>query len=139
MLLRGFYESYLHLTRPPLPVRVVVVSIDPVDILFLQILQTQAAAGAVAELPAHVDQAANCEETHEGDHPNEDEPANIFDDDQIKEAEPVGGGKPIWRDNLFAKSKHISFYDLVKRALAEGMGPELAGTHLRTWDIWDSC
>ena len=73
----------------------------------------------------------------------EAEPANIFDDDQVKEAhdqaEPVGGGKPIWRDNLFAKSKHISFYELVKKALAEGMGPELAGTHLRTWDIWDAC
>ena len=69
--------------------------------------------------------------------------ANIFDDGQAHEApdqaDPVGGSKAIWRDNLFAKSDHISFSDLVKRALAEGMGLEFAGSHMRTFDIRDAC
>ena len=70
-------------------------------------------------------------------------PANFYDDGGAEErhdqADRVAGGKPIWRDNTFAKSRYIAFKDLVDMALAEGMPPELAGTHLRTWDIRDAC
>ena len=70
-------------------------------------------------------------------------PANFYDDggDEARhdQADHVVGGKPIWRDNTFAKTKYIAIKDLVDMALAEGMPCELAGTHLRTWDIRDAC
>ena len=68
------------------------------------------------------------------DHPHDDEVEEGHD-----QAERVAGGKPIWRDNIFAKSKYIPFRDLAEKALAEGMPSYLAGSKLRTFNIRDAC
>ena len=77
------------------------------------------------------------------DDEQEHAPANVLDDGGAEErhdqADHIVGSKPIWRDNTFKPSKYIAFKDLVDRALAEGMPFELAGTHLKTWDIRDAC
>ena len=71
-------------------------------------------------------------------------PANDhLNDGEVEEghdqAERVAGGRPIWRDNIFAKSKYIPFRDLAEKALAEGMPRDLAGSELRTFNIRDAC
>ena len=69
------FESYLHLISHPLPIRVVVVTIDWVFINLLQILWTSA-AGAGADLPAHEDDASDCDENQKRDHSNKDVPSD---------------------------------------------------------------
>ena len=68
------------------------------------------------------------------DHPHDDEAEEGHD-----QAERVAGGKAIWRGNTFAKTKYISFHDLVEKALAKGMHHDLAGSEMRTWNIRDAC
>ena len=70
-------------------------------------------------------------------------PANVIDDGEDEgdndQAELVEGSIPIWRLPLFNSKNKIPFAELVERALAEGMDPRLAGSHLRTFDIRDAC
>ena len=51
----------------------------------------------------------------------------------------VEGSSAIWRGKTFAKTKYITFFDLVELALKEGLNPKFVGSHMSSWNIRDAC